>query len=139
VHATVARAFERYDVAVMFCDPPRWWSELDEWAALYGEDRVVALDTNQASRFAPLCDRFATAVAERAVSHDGDIALTRALAACRRKNVRLSDDPADGRTRFVVVKADTRKIDRAVAAILALGAAEAVTEPAAPVADFYEI
>ena len=132
VHATVAHAFERYDVAVMFCDPPRWWSELDEWAALYGEDRVVALDTNQASRFAPLCDRFATAVAERAVSHDGDVALTRALAACRRKNVRLRDDPADGRTRFVVVKADTRKIDRAVAAILALGAAEAMPETGGP-------
>jgi hypothetical protein len=139
VHAAVAGAFARYDVAVMYADPPKWWSELDDWAALYGEDRVVALDTNQASRFAPLCDRFATAVAERAVSHDGDVALTRALAACRRKNVRLRDDPADGRTRFVVTKADTRKIDRAVAAILALGAAETTPALSVPESDFFLI
>jgi hypothetical protein len=129
VHAAVAGAFERYDVGLAYFDPPKWYSEVDEWAALYGEDRVVALDTNSARRFAPLCDRFATAVAERAISHDGDVLLTRALAACARKNVRLRDDPDDGRTRFVVVKADTRKIDRAVAAILALGAAEAMPEP----------
>jgi hypothetical protein len=124
VHAAVASAFRRFDVGIGYFDPPKWWSELDDWAALYGEERVVAVDTNSARRFAPLCDRFATAVAERAISHDGDPLLTRALAACARKNVRLRDDPDDGRTRFVIVKQDVRKIDRAVAAILALGAAE---------------
>jgi hypothetical protein len=42
---------------------------------------------------------------------------------CARKPVRLRDDPEDGRSAFVIVKADTRKIDRAVAAVLAFGAA----------------
>jgi hypothetical protein len=40
--------------------------------------------------------------------------------------VRLVDDDEDGRSRFVVVKADTRKIDDAVGAILALEAAATV-------------
>ena len=116
--------FDRFEVGRMYADPPKWWSEIDEWAGKFGDEVVLALDTNSARRFAPLCDRFATAVAEQAVSHDGNGLLTRAIAACARKHVRLRDDSDDGRSRFVVVKADTRKIDRAVAAILALGAAE---------------
>jgi hypothetical protein len=129
VHAALAAAFERYEVALMYCDPPKWWTEIDTWAGLYGEEVVVAMDTNSVRRFAPLCDKFATAVQEGAVSHDGDAGLTYALAACSRKSVRLGDDPDDGRSRFVIVKTDTRKIDRAVAAILAFGAAKAMPEP----------
>ena len=112
----------------MYADPPKWWTELDTWAGLYGEEHVVAMDTNSVRRFAPLCDQFATAVLEGALSHDGDPGLTSALAACARRNVRLGDDPDDGRSRFVIVKADTRKIDRAVAAVLAYGAAKAMPE-----------
>lgn len=130
VHAKVADACERFDVGRMFADPPRWWSELDEWVGLYGEEVVLALDTNSGRRFAPLCDAFATAINEGQVSHDGNVLLTQHLAACARKQVRQTADPEDGRTAFVVVKADTRKIDRAVAAILALGAAQSM--PAAP-------
>jgi len=89
----------------------------------------VAMDTNSVRRFAPLCDTFATAVLEGALSHDGNPGLTSALAACARRNVRLGDDPDDGRSQFVVVKQDTRKIDRAVAAILAYGAAKAMPKP----------
>jgi len=137
VHAAVAAAFARYDVGLFYADPPKWWSEIDTWAGLYGDEVVVGVDTNSARRFAPLCDRFAVAVAERTLSHDGDQALVHALAACARKNVRLRDDPADGRTAFVVVKADTRKIDRAVAAILALGAAEEMSPEAKPAVEIF--
>jgi hypothetical protein len=127
VHAAVAAAFDRYDVGRMYADPPKWYSEIEDWQRLYG-DRVLALETNFASRFAPLCDLFATAIAEGALTHDGDELLTQALAACARKNVRLRDDPDDGRTRFVIVKADTRKIDRAVGAVLAYGASMTMPE-----------
>jgi hypothetical protein len=118
----------------MLCDPPKWWSEIDDWIEKYGgdEDRVLILDTNSPRRFAPLCDRFAIAVAEGNISHDGDPLLTRALAAGARKIVRLHADPDDGRTAWVVVKSDTRKIDRAVAAILAVGAVADLPEPKPP-------
>lgn len=123
VHEAVAQAFARYRVGRMLCDPPKWYSEIEGWVQKYGEKRVVALDTNQARRFAPACDRFAVAVREKSISHDGNNGLVRHLAACAKKKVRLADDETDGRTPFVIVKADTRKIDRAVGAVLALEAA----------------
>lgn len=123
VHEAVAAAFDRFRVGRMYADPPKWWSELDQWAALYGEDRVVALDTNQARRFAPECDRFATTLREGGFTHDGDPEMRLSLSACAKKAVRLADDEDDGRSKFVIVKADTRKIDDAVGGVLALGAA----------------
>jgi hypothetical protein len=130
VHAAVAGAFDRWNVGLFYADPSKWYSELDEWTRLYG-DPVVGLDTNRAHRFAPLCDQLAVAIAEGNLTHDADVGLTAALVASARRNVRLRDDPGDGRTRFTIVKADVRKIDRAVAAVLAYGASRAL--PAVPV------
>ena len=128
VRDALRTAFRRYKVARMYADPPKWWTELEEWAAKWGAETVLALDTNQAKRFAPACDRFLTAVTspDESLTHDGGEGLTAHLAACARKPVRLADDASDGRSRFVILKADTRKIDRAVAAILAYEAARSM-------------
>ena len=131
----VAEAFELYDVGRMFCDPPKWWTEIESWADRWNPTRVedavvLEFDTNQARRFAPACGRFVTALAEKSITHPDDQALRAHLAACARKKVRLMDHDDDGRTKFVIVKADTRKIDRAVAAVLAHEAA--MTMPEAP-------
>lgn len=123
VNDAVDSAFETYRVGRMLADPPKWWSEIEGWAERFGEEVVIALDTNQAKRFAPVCGRFATAVREGSCSHDGRPGLTLNLAACAKKKVRINDDEEDGRTQFVIVKADTRKIDRAVGGFLALEAA----------------
>jgi hypothetical protein len=130
VAETVRESFARWN-CVLFGDPPRWWSELEAWALEHGEDRVIALDTNQARRFAPECDRFATEIRSRALTHDGSPRLRESLAACAKKKVRLADDDDDGRSRFVIVKADTRKIDDAVGAILARAASVLIPEPPA--------
>lgn len=128
VHERVAEIFGSYSVGRMLCDPPKWWTEIEQWADTYNPTRtedavVLEFDTNQASRFSAACGRFDTAIAEKAISHDTQPGLRAHLAACARKKVRVNDDDADGRTRFVIVKADTRKIDRAVAAVLAYEAA----------------
>lgn len=133
----VTEVFSTYDVGRMFCDPPKWWTEVASWADTYNpartEDAVVLeLDTNQAARFAPACGRFDTATKEPTLTHDGKLPLRSHLAACARKKVRVNDPEDDGRTKFVIVKADTRKIDRAVAAVLAHEAA--MTMPEAPIA-----
>lgn len=128
VHSTVAETFSTYRVGRMQADPPQWRDAIEAWAKSYSEDVVLFLETNQPRRFAPECDRFATAIREGAFTHDGDTELRQALAACMRKPVRLSDDETDGRSAFVIVKADTRKIDDAVAAILAVSSA--MTMPA---------
>lgn len=129
VEDAMVDTFARYDVGQMWCDPPLWRTEIDTWADRWGDEVVLELATNQARRFAPLCDRFATAVREGTLHHDGDPLLTEHLAASSRKPVRLSDDLNDGRSQFVIVKKDTRKIDAAVGAVLALGAFEAMPEP----------
>lgn len=134
VDRVVAETFEQYRVGRMLCDPAKWWSEIETWAERYGDDvngdpLVVAFDTNSARRFAPVCGRFVTAVNEGVLSHDGKPTLTAHLAACARKKVRLADDDEDGRTMFVIVKADTRKIDAAVGAVLANEAAATMAAP----------
>jgi hypothetical protein len=128
VDQTIADTFDTYQVGRMFCDPPKWDTEIAGWVERFGnarngDPRVVAFDTNQSRKFGPACRRFETAVAEGTVTHDGKRTLTDHLAACARKKVRVSDDDEDGRTMFVITKADTRKIDAAVAAVLAHEAA----------------
>lgn len=117
VHAEMRAAFARWKCHLVG-DPPLWRTELEGWEAEFG-DRVEQLETNQARRFAPECDRFATEIRDRAFTHDGNPDLRASLAACMRKKVRLADDDEDGRSSWVVVKADARKIDDAVGAILA--------------------
>jgi hypothetical protein len=62
VHQTLARAFETYRVGKMYADPPHWRTEIEDWQAIYGEEVVLALDTNQATRMVPAVDRWRTAI-----------------------------------------------------------------------------
>ncbi len=123
---TIRDAFAKWD-CYLVGDPPLWRTELEGLLVEFPE-RVEVLDTNQARRFAPECDRFATEIRERAVTHDGSSSLREALAACARKKVRLQDDDEDKRSSWVIVKADTRKIDDAVGAILARTASTRIPE-----------
>lgn len=126
VTATVREAFPRWN-CYLVGDPPLWRSELEGWEVEF-PDRVEVLETNQARRFAPECDRFATEIREAAFTHDGCPELREALAACAKKQVRLADDAEDGRSSWVIVKADARKIDDAVGAILARTASTRIPE-----------
>lgn len=133
VEAKVAETFEKYDVGRMLCDPPRWWTEIETWSARWNtgrlEDaRVVMFDTNKTSRMAAACDRYLTAMAEGSSRHDGEEITTRHVLAMAKKKVRYRDPDDDGRTRYVFVKMDTRKIDAGIADVLALEAA--MTMPA---------
>lgn len=126
VEAEIERAFARWDVGRFFIDPPRWQAEGERWAARWNPEReadavVLFFDTNQPRRMAGACERFATTIAEGAVSWSGDT-LGRHVLAMARKKVRLRDDDADGRTKFTFIKTDARKIDAGIAAVLALEA-----------------
>lgn len=142
VHSALDAAFHKYNVGRMFCDPFKWYSEIEGWTEKYGEDsndeaRVVVLDTNQASRFAPAVDRWLVAIREGAHTHDNDPDTNDHVKAAHLKQVRLADDPADGRTRYVLVKGEQRrKIDGAVADVLAFQAAMTMAPPKAEEALF---
>ena len=62
VRAVVDRAFERWKVRELACDPPGWYREIDEWAEQYGGKVVLRYQTNNARFMAEACSRFYTAV-----------------------------------------------------------------------------
>lgn len=138
VEAKVAWAMETYDVGRMLCDPARWYSEIEVWMDRWNTGRlvedavVVMFDTNSYRRMSAACDRYLTALTEGSATHDGDRDVTRHVLAMAKKKVRVNDPDDDGRTRYVFVKADTRKIDAGIADVLALEAAMTMPE-AAPV------
>lgn len=127
VEVAIAKAFEFYKVQAIYCDPPYWQREISEWAATYGDRRVLEFPTGSPQRIAPLCTMFYSGVMERTLTHDGNPALARHLNNCVVKPTMHGD---------VVTKQDKdspAKIDLAIAAILAYGHAAKATRRRAPV------
>jgi phage terminase large subunit-like protein len=113
VDAAVDLAFERYEVVELACDPWGWRSEIEQWADRHGERVVVEWPTNVVSRMAPATDRVYQAAATGRLTHDGDVRLAAHVANATAKTTAHGD---------VIVKdrrGSTRKIDAAVAAIVA--------------------
>lgn len=134
VQARVRETFGFWEVGLMLCDPAKWQTEIEGWAEEFGEDRVVFFDTNQTRRMAGACDRFLTALAEGAYSHDGTEEFTRQVLAMYKRKVRIADDDDDGRTKFVFVKGpDKLKIDAGIGAVLSLEAFATMPEVEEPV------
>jgi hypothetical protein len=130
VHEAVHGAFATYRVGMMLCDPPKWWTEVEEWAAEYGEEVIVSLDTNQHERrFAPAVDRWLTALTEATHTHDADPDTDEHVKAAHKRKARIKDPEDDNRTLYVLVKGqDRRRIDGAVADVLAYEAAMTMPE-----------
>lgn len=125
VKARVAEVFERWRVRKMWPDPFGWTSEIEEWQDAYGMV-VDPLPTNVPARMGPLCDQFYVDAVSGDFTHDGDVTLARHVGNCATKETRHG---------VVVVKdakASPRKIDLAVAAVLARGAATSTAAPVEP-------
>lgn len=134
VHDRIAWAFNHYRVGRFLFDPPKWWTEGEAWQATWGEQIVQPLDTNQPRRQAPAVDRLLTAIRTGSLSHDGDPDLADHVKAAHLRKVHLTSPDDDGRTRYVIVKGDDgRKIDGAMALLLAHEAAMTMPELPEPV------
>lgn len=114
VDAAVDLAFERYDVLELAADPWGWRSEIEAWADRHGEKKVLEWNTAAASRMAPATDRFYQAVIDQQIHHDGDRRLAAHLAHAVAKRTPQGDLISKDK------KMSPRKIDAAVAAIVAL-------------------
>lgn len=125
VDAAVHRAFSTWDVGMFWLDPSGWRETVEGWQTEFGDD-VVDPMPNTDQRMAPLCDDFLTAVRDRdgLLTHDGSMVLARHIGNARAKTTRW------GTTIVKESKTSQRKIDAAVAAIHARGAALAIPEPA---------
>lgn len=134
VGETVAWAFDYYRVGRMFCDPPHWWDQVEDWARLYGDDVVVFFDTNKDSRMAPAVDRWLTAITEGTHTHDGDPVTSQHVKNAHKRKAKARDPEDDHRTLYTLTKGDDLgKIDAAVADVLAYEAAMTMPEePAEP-------
>ncbi|MGI5951822.1 MAG: terminase large subunit domain-containing protein [Brooklawnia sp.] len=114
VDDAIDAAFSKYEVVELAADPWGWRSELEAWATRYGERRVIEWNTGYAKRMAPATDRFYAAVVDRKLTHDGDARLAAHIAHCVAKRTPMGDLVTKDK------RGSPRKIDAAVAAIVAL-------------------
>jgi phage terminase large subunit-like protein len=111
VEAKIVEACEKWEVREIACDPARW---ARTYAVL--EERGLPIEEFPQSpqRMVPATQRFYESVINKHASHDGDVRLTRhvanAVVRADQRGSRIYKDPS----------APTRKIDGAVAAIMAL-------------------
>lgn len=126
VHRTVDAAFDRFEVVELACDPWGWRTDIEQWAARHGEKVVIEWNTAAAQRMAPATDRMYAAVKERRLSHDGDSRLASHIAHCIAKATPMGDLVSKDK------KGSPRKIDAAVAAIVAYDRAMWHASNAAP-------
>lgn len=114
VRRAVAEAFDRFRVVRMFCDPPYWRTEIDEWQAEHGDKLVSLFATQSDNRMVAAVDRWTTMVRAGQVGHTGSPVLDRHVGNTQRRRARGGYRPEKaGHARF---------IDAHVAAILAVEA-----------------
>ncbi|WP_281711781.1 terminase large subunit domain-containing protein [Dermacoccus nishinomiyaensis] len=130
VDQAVAEAFRRYDVVELACDPWGWQSEIQAWAARHGERRVVEFNTAHARRMAPATDKMYELVMEGRVEHDGDERLVRHFENAVARSTPLGDLVSKDK------KGSHRKIDSAVAGIVAVDRATFHTNKPARIGSF---
>lgn len=114
VAARVAEVFAEYDVVELAADPWGYRSELEAWAEQFGKRRVIEWNTANAQRMAPATDRMFQAVTSGSVTHDGEPRLAAHVSHAVAKSTSLGDLIVKDK------KNSPRKIDAAVAAIVAL-------------------
>ena len=114
VDRVVDLAFDRFDVVELAADPWGWRSEIEAWADRHGERRVIEWNTAHASRMAPATDRLYQAVVTSALTHDGNRRMAAHMANAVAKPTPMGDLVSKDK------RGSPRKIDAAVAAIVAL-------------------
>lgn len=122
--------FEVYNVQEIACDPWGWRSELEQWAKRHGDRKVVEFNTAFRKRMAPATDRMYQAVAEGRLSHDGNPRL-----AAHVGHAVASPSP-QGDVITKDKRSSPRKIDLAVAAIVAVDRAAFYVKKRSKVAVF---
>lgn len=116
IHRALEEMFDRFDVALVYCDPWGWHDEIQEWANRWPE-RIVESFTNSNAKMPDLVDRFRTALEEGRITHNGDDTLRRHVLNARLRKVGRDED---GRGRYMLEKAGPgRLIDGCVASVLA--------------------
>lgn len=118
VHAAVEQMFSEHTVVRMYCDPPLWSTEIEQWALRYGEKTVLHWETYRPKQMFEALSRFVTDLQTGAMTHDGC-----PITANHVSNARKVPKPG---MRYLLGKphgAYHQKIDAAMASVLAHEAA----------------
>lgn len=116
VATAVDELFGRFKVARMYCDPPRWETDVDRWSMKHGEKRVIQWPTYRTTPMHAALERFRTDLAAGRIRHDGCPLTGQAMA-----NAKVIPKASD---RYVLGKpSQHQKIDPAMARVLAHEAA----------------
>jgi len=119
VDGAVTDAFAQYQVARMYCDPPKWEGWLATWAGRYGDTVVMEWWTNRRKPMAYAIRSFITAMSAGELSHDGDKVLASHLANARRMATNLVDEQEQSLWVLRKERPDSpKKFDAGMAAIL---------------------
>jgi phage terminase large subunit-like protein len=113
--------FKSWRVQRLLADPWLWREELGRLANRHGDDVVLEFPTNQYRRMARAVDRFEQAVRSGQLCHDGNEDLTRHIGNAKTEPVNPRR-PDDGHIIRKDRKGSPRKVDGAVAAVLAFEA-----------------
>ena len=124
VHAAVDEMFQKYDIKSFLCDPPYWWSEIDQWAEKYGEQVVLMFPTSVRKRMVEATGRFFNAVVDKTLTHNGDPDLARHISNAVTKTT------LDGS--YITKEFRQFKIDAAVSAVMGYYAATTYRENETP-------
>lgn len=111
VEDAIREACRRWQVVEITADPHRWARSLE---VLASEGLPVSEFPQSASRMTPATTRFTEMIVSRQMTHDGNLALSRHIS-----NAVLKSD-ARGTRIYKETKSSPRKIDLAVASIMAL-------------------
>lgn len=111
VTEAVGALFLRFRVARMYCDPPYWGTEIEEWAAEHGDEKVIKWPTYRPVPMHSATERFLADLNSGRITHDGC-----PVTAAHMANARMQ---ARRDMRYMLTKPDAaRKIDAAVTTVL---------------------
>ncbi|MCO1338078.1 terminase [Kocuria polaris] len=111
VNAAVDELFTRHEVERMYCDPPLWTTEIENWALRYGEDRVIQWETYRLKPMHAALERFIVDLEQGALTHD----------ACPVTALHIANARMFARTgqKYIVLKpSQHQKIDLAVTSVI---------------------
>lgn len=116
VSEAVDEIFGRYNVRRMYCDPPRWETDVETWALKHGDQVVAEWPTYRAVPMHAALERIVTDLRAGRATQDGC-----PLTASHIANARKIPKPGD---RYILGKPNqAQKIDAAMATVLAHEAA----------------
>jgi len=111
VHAAWAEIAETYRLQRVYCDPPKWDTDIEKWAREHGDDVFVDWPTYRERPMNAALERFVTDLNTGALTHDG-CPITTAHVANARKLANKAD-------RYILGKpSQAQKIDAAVTSVI---------------------